>query len=112
MELEERASQKPFPESEAGDLDMPEEIRGQKQRPTSEAPGRPSDKKQRISAAVQEDFAYYLQEGNFYQDYAYSVQEYNETKEEDELIVLEIPVNNEHAFMNYMDDPSNFAAST
>ena len=48
---------------------------------------------------------------DFYGDYAYSDQEYDEAKEDDELIVLEIPVGNEHAFMNYMDDPSNFAAS-
>ncbi|CAK0888982.1 unnamed protein product [Prorocentrum cordatum] len=58
-----------------------------------------------------EAFSYYLQEGNFYGDYAYSVQQYDETKEDDELIVLDIPVSNEHAFMAYMDNPSNFVAS-
>ena len=77
------------------------------------APGstEPPVKKQRIDVATQEDFSYFLQEGNFYGDYAYSVQQYDEAKEEDDLIVLGIPITNEHAVMAYMGDPSNFAAS-
>ncbi|CAK0907600.1 unnamed protein product, partial [Prorocentrum cordatum] len=71
----------------------------------------PPAKKQRINVATQEAFPYYLQEGNFYGDYAYSVQQYDETKEDDELIVLDIPVSNEHALMAYMDNPRNFVAS-
>ncbi|CAK0829538.1 unnamed protein product [Prorocentrum cordatum] len=59
----------------------------------------------------EEAFSYYLQEGNFYGDYTYSVQQYDETKEDDELIVLDIPVSNEHALMAYMDNPRNFVAS-
>ncbi|CAK0849800.1 unnamed protein product, partial [Prorocentrum cordatum] len=58
-----------------------------------------------------EDSAYYLHDGNFYSGYACSIQQYDETKEEDELIALEIPVNSEHEFMNYFEDPSNFLAS-
>ncbi|CAK0886536.1 unnamed protein product [Prorocentrum cordatum] len=57
--------------------------------------------KSRISAAVQEGSFYKLQEGSFYSDYACSTQQCDETKKEDELIVLEFPVNNEHAFMTY-----------
>ncbi|CAK0890102.1 unnamed protein product, partial [Prorocentrum cordatum] len=53
----------------------------------------------------------YLQEGNFYGGYAYSVQPYDEVKEDDEPIVLDILVNNEHTLMAYMDDPSNVVAS-
>ncbi|CAK0865999.1 unnamed protein product, partial [Prorocentrum cordatum] len=71
----------------------------------------PPIKKQRINLATQEDYSYYLQEANFYGDYAYSVQPYDEVKEDDELIVLDIPVHKEHMFMAYMDDPSNFVAS-
>ncbi|CAK0830159.1 unnamed protein product [Prorocentrum cordatum] len=71
----------------------------------------PPAEKPRINVATQGAFSYNLHEGNFYWDYAYSVQQYEETKEDDELIVLDIPVSNEHAFMAYMDDPSNFVAS-
>ncbi|CAK0889332.1 unnamed protein product [Prorocentrum cordatum] len=62
----------------------------------------PPAKKQRINVATQEAFSYYLQEGNFYGHYAYSVQQCDEKKEDDELTVLDIPVSNEHALMAYM----------
>ncbi|CAK0793306.1 unnamed protein product [Prorocentrum cordatum] len=52
-----------------------------------------------------------LRRANFYGDHAYSVQQHNEAKEDDELIMLEIPIINELALMAYMDDPSNYVAS-
>ncbi|CAK0844297.1 unnamed protein product [Prorocentrum cordatum] len=108
----ERPSQQPIAVDTDDDLDettAPDV--NDKRRLRSPGSTEPPAKKQRINVATQEAFSYYLQEGNFYGDYAYSVQQYDETKEDDELIVLDIPVSNEHAFMAYMDDPSNFVAS-
>ncbi|CAK0825479.1 unnamed protein product, partial [Prorocentrum cordatum] len=108
----ERTSQQPIAVDTDDDLDettAPDV--NDKRRLRSPGSTEPPAKKQRINVATQEAFSYYLQEGNFYADYAYSVQQYDETKKDDELIVLDIPVSNEHAPMAYMDDPSNFVAS-
>ncbi|CAK0890820.1 unnamed protein product [Prorocentrum cordatum] len=109
---EERASQRPIVAETDDDLDdISAPDVNDKRRIREPGTTEPPAKKQRVNAATQEAFSYYLQEGNFYSDYAYSVQQYDDMKENDELIVLDIPVSNEHAFMAYMDDPSNFVAS-
>ncbi|CAK0864196.1 unnamed protein product, partial [Prorocentrum cordatum] len=109
---EERASQRPIEVETDDDLDdISAPDVNDKRRIREPGSTEPPAKKQRVNAATQEAFSYYLQEGNFYSDYAYSVQQYDDMKENDELIVLDIPVSNEHAFMAYMDDPSNFVAS-
>ncbi|CAK0865379.1 unnamed protein product, partial [Prorocentrum cordatum] len=109
---EERASQRPIVAETDDDLDdISAPDMNDKRRIREPGTTEPPAKKQRVNAATQEAFSYYLQEGNFYSDYAYSVQQYDDMKENDELIVLDIPVSNEHAFMAYMDDPSNFVAS-
>ncbi|CAK0882044.1 unnamed protein product, partial [Prorocentrum cordatum] len=108
----ERTSQQPIAVDTDDDLDettAPDV--NDKRRLRSPGSTEPPAKKQRINVATQEAFSSYLQEGNSCGDYAYSVQQYDVTKEDDELIVLDIPVSNEHAIMAYMDDPSNFVAS-
>ncbi|CAK0848586.1 unnamed protein product, partial [Prorocentrum cordatum] len=109
---EERASQRPIVAETDDDLDdISAPDVNDKRRIREPGTTEPPAKKQRVNAATQVAFSYYLQEGNFYSDYAYSVQQYDDMTENDELIVLDIPVSNEHAFMAYMDDPSNFVAS-
>ena len=97
---------------EEGELPEDAEEQGQGTKRTLPQKFRKStQKKQRINFAEQEDFNYFLDGGNFYQDYAYSVDSVDFEKEKDEVVCLEFPLSTQGHYQNYLHDPNAFVAS-